>query len=307
MSFSEPWWLLGLMVPLLVLLQVWAKPRRSTVMPYDHGAQKKGRGLAAVLNSAATLPAIFLAVVVLILAGPASYDAPQAKRKLTNIEFCLDVSGSMTSTFGPDGNRYDAAMAAINQFLEQREGDAFGLTFFGDNVLHWVPLTSDVSAFKCAPPFMAPTNRNRPNGFGGTSIGKALLACRKRLISREEGDKMILLVSDGYSSDLYGGRDLEIAKTLSRDGIVVFSVHIAEGEIPEGVVNIAGLTDGDAFSAGDPNGLQKVFDRIDEMQVTEVERGNPQLMDDYELLCIVGLSVLGLYMLTQLGLRYTPW
>ena len=68
-------------------------------------------------------------------------------------------------------------MAAINDFLDYREGDAFGLTFFGNSVLHWVPLTSDVSAFRCAPPFMRPDQI--PSWFGGTEIGKALLACRK--------------------------------------------------------------------------------------------------------------------------------
>ena len=75
-------------------------------------------------------------------------------------------------------------MEAINRFVDFRKGDAFGLTFFGNSVLHWVPLTSDVSAIKCATPFMRP-ERNIP-GFGGTEIGKALLACRKVLADRQE-------------------------------------------------------------------------------------------------------------------------
>ena len=49
-------------------------------------------------------------------------------------------------------------MKAIDEFLKIRKGDAFGLTFFGNNVLHWVPLTSDPSAIRCAPPFMKPEN-----------------------------------------------------------------------------------------------------------------------------------------------------
>ena len=40
---------------------------------------------------------------------------------------------------------------------------------------HWVPLTVYPSAFRCSPPFMGP--RARIPGFGGTEIGKALLAC----------------------------------------------------------------------------------------------------------------------------------
>src|SRR6185503_6249203 len=112
-----------------------------------------------------SLPALILAVVILILAGPQAWSEPRTKRALTNIEFCVDVSGSMMAKFG-EGDRYDASMAAINSFLDFRKGDAFGLTFFGNNVLHWVPLTTDPSAIKCAPPYMRP--ENAPPGFGGT-------------------------------------------------------------------------------------------------------------------------------------------
>ena len=51
-----------------------------------------------------------------------------------------------------DGSRYDTAMKSLDDFLTYRKGDAFGLTFFGNNTLHWVPLTSDVSAIRCSPP-----------------------------------------------------------------------------------------------------------------------------------------------------------
>ena len=43
---------------------------------------------------------------------------------------------------------------------------------------------------------------DRPAGFGGTAIGKALRACKKVLADREEGDQMIVLVTDGISYDL---------------------------------------------------------------------------------------------------------
>src|SRR6185436_15233884 len=152
--------------------------------------------------------------------------------------------GSMMAKFD-SGDRYEASMKAINAFLDFRKGDAFGLTFFGNNVLHWVPLTTDISAFRCAPPFMRPGHL--PYWFGGTEIGKALLACRKILTQREEGDRMILLVSDGYSADLSGGRDEEIARILRADRIVVYSVHIAEGSIPDPIVRITSLTGGEAF------------------------------------------------------------
>jgi Ca-activated chloride channel family protein len=196
-------------------------------------------------------------------------------------------------------------MEAIGDFLDYREGDAFGLTFFGNSVLHWVPLTSDPSAIRCAPPFMRP--EIAPPWFGGTEIGKALLACRDVLTSREQGDRMIILISDGNSFDLGNGNDLEVVKKLREADVVVYAVHIADSRIPDPIVNITSLTGGEVFNPGDPEGLKRVFERIDEMQPTRLEKASAEMMDDFDPSCIVGLSLLGLAVLGLFGVRYTPW
>ena len=304
MTFSYPWVLLLLAAPLLTGFWVWARRGRRVVLPFDHGLPGTARVTRAVIQSGETLPSLVLAIAILLLAGPQQLAAPKLKRSLTNIEFCLDVSGSMTAPFG-NGDRYDAAMGAINDFITYREGDAFGLTFFGNQVLHWVPLTTDPSAFQCATPFMGP-RRNIP-GFGGTEIGKALLACRDVLISREEGDRMIILVSDGFSADLGGQRDQEVVRKMKQDGITVYGIHISNTRIPEPIVTITAATGGEVFNPGDPQALQKVFKRIDEMQETKLEKAAAEYVDWFWPFCVAGLSVLGLYLLMLLGLRYTPW
>ena len=210
----------------------------------------------------------------------------------------------MTAHFG-SGSRYDAALEAINKFVDYREGDAFGLTFFGNNVLHWVPLTSDVSAIKCAAPFMRP--ERVPHWFGGTEIGKALLACRRVLREREEGDRMIVLVSDGYSADLHGNRATEIAEQLKGSRIVVHAVHIAETTVPADIVTLTALTGGEVFAVDDPQTLVNVFQRIDEMQQTEMVQLTPESQDDFFPYCIAGLGMLGLISGSLFGLRYNPW
>ncbi|MGD9128553.1 MAG: VWA domain-containing protein, partial [Planctomycetia bacterium] len=222
MNFAYPLVLLLLILPAYLMVRVWWGHGRSLVMPFDHGRQKPGRGLFVMLALAESLPVLILVAVIVILAGPQRQGAPKSKRVLTNIEFCVDVSGSMMAEFG-EGTRYDGSMAAINDFLDYRPGDAFGLTFFGNSVLHWVPLTTDVSAIRCSPPFMRP--EVAPPWFGGTEIGKALKACRKVLIEREEGDRMIILVSDGESWDLGGGQAGELGQKLADDNIVVYVVH----------------------------------------------------------------------------------
>ena len=293
-----------LIVPALLLYWTWTRKGRSLALPFDHGHGDSRFWLGALLKVADSLPALLLAVVILILAGPQRWDEPRSQRKLTNIEFCVDVSGSMQASF-EDGTRYDASMKAINAFLDYRDGDAFGLTFFGNSVLHWVPLTTDVSAFRCAPPFMRPGHI--PSWFGGTEIGKALLACRKVLTSRDTGDRMIILVSDGRSWDLDGGNDEAIARKLKADGITVFAVHIASSEAPGEIVTITSLTGGEVFQPGDQKALDTVFARIDEMQQTEMEKVRSEAVDDYGPWSFAALSLLATTLLFLFGLRYTPW
>ncbi len=304
MSFVYPSLLFLLVLPAALLVWVWRAERTHVALPLDHSQLRSRRWIYLLVGVAESLPCLLLATVIFLLAGPQRLGEPVNKRVLTNIEFCVDVSSSMTASFG-DGTRYDASMAAINDFLDFRKGDAFGLTFFGNSVLHWVPLTSDPSAIRCSPPFMRP--EIVPFWFGGTEIGKALLACQQVLTSRQEGDRMIILVSDGWSADLDSPYDIELAKKLAANGIVVYAVHIAEGNVPDPIVNITGLTGGEVFQPGDPEGVKAVFHRIDEMAATRLERSTPEPQDNFFPYCVAGLSLLGASTLSLFGLRYTPW
>jgi hypothetical protein len=109
------------------------------------------------------VPACLLAIALLLLARPLIEGPPSYPTQVTNIQIALDTSGSMNEPFGSrireDGNsftRFDAAMDVINQFTRNRQGDAFGLSIFTAKVIHWVPLTTDLSAIRLATPFCPP-------------------------------------------------------------------------------------------------------------------------------------------------------
>jgi Ca-activated chloride channel family protein len=303
MNFGYPWVLGLLTIPLALLARVWRR-KGGLVLPFDHGKPGIGRGWWLVLNVADSLPALLFVVIIILLAGPQELAAPKTKRRLTNIELLIDVSGSMMTPFG-DATRYDTSMKAIDEFLNFRKGDAIGLTFFGNNFLHWVPLTTDASAVRCAPPFMRP--ENAPPWMGGTEIGKALRACKKVLLERQEGDRMIVLISDGDSFDLYGGNDMEIAKELKENNIVVYEIHISDEAIPDAIANITGLTGGEVFNPGDPEALKAVFRKIDQMQKTKLEKSIAEPQDLFFPFCVAGLSLGGLMLLCWFGIRGTPW
>jgi Ca-activated chloride channel family protein len=209
----------------------------------------------------------------------------------------------MTAPFG-DGSRYDAAMKSVDEFLGYRKGDAVGLTFFGHSVLHWCPLTSDASAVRCSTPFMRP--EKVPHWFNGTMIGKALRACKQVLVERQEGERMIVLVTDGDSIDLYNNAEA-MAKELKEANITVFAIIIGMDRIQDEIITITHTTGGEAFEAGDPDALRTMFRRIDQLKQAPIEKKLADTIDNFWPFCVVGLSLLGLIGLCALGIRYTPW
>lgn len=305
MSFAHPWILAFLILPVFVLAWGWRRHGSEIVLPYDHGSQKPRKFVSFLLRCAASLPALMLAVVVILLAGPQRFSEPRTRRVLTNIEFLVDVSGSMTSPYG-DGNRYDAAMANIMKFIDARKGDAYGLTVFGTDILHWVPLTTDPSALKCAPPFLSPLSL--PPWFGGgTLIGKGLESCLASLTQRADGDRMILLMTDGYSFDLSNGNDEIIAAKLKAANIRVYCIHIDNSEPPPEVQLIASMTGGQTFGAGDASAMPVVFQRIDEMAKARMEKISGETLDDFQPWSLAGGGILLGSVLASFGIRYTPW
>lgn len=304
MTFAHPWLLVLLLLPVGLAVYLWKRGGRRVPLPFDHQPLRRAKLLGFFLKTADLLPVLLLMIAIAILAGPRRFEQPRNEREMTNILFCLDVSGSMLAPFGT-GTRYDAAMGAVNDFITYRKGDAFGLTVFGSSVLNWVPLTNDVSAFKCAPPFLKPDVL--PPWFGGTNIGMALRAGEKTLLEGASGDRMIVLFTDGMSFDLGNGQDVAIAQSLKANNIKVYDVHVAEDSPPDEVAVIASITGGEVFAAGDPASLKAVFAKIDEMEKAPLKRVTPDPVDFFQPFAIAGLGIGGLYLLTLFGLRHTPW
>ena len=307
-TYTQPLVLLGLVLPGLLLAWVWAGrwvlPSRRVVLPLDRARAGGGGGWWVAISLAESLPPLLAAVAVCILAGPQRNGPPQDKRSVTNIQFAVDVSGSMTATFG-DGTRYDASMQAIDRFLDYRKGDAFGLTFFGSNYVHWVPLTTDVSAIKCSPPFMRP--EIAPSAFGGTMIGLALTGCKQELSRRSlEGDKMIVLISDGESFDL-PGNEADYIQKLNADGISLFAIIVGGSEPQDEIYTICRQTGGEAFRADDAAALPAVFKKIDSLKQAKITPTIAETVDYFEPFALAGATLLVLGTLTLFGLRYTPW
>ena len=102
LPFARPWMLLLLVVPLLVCVWVWRRQTSRVALPFDYSTYNRGRYWSFFINIAECVPALILAAVILVLAGPQKLSEPKSRRALTNIDFC----GFCKQCWA--GSRYDA-------------------------------------------------------------------------------------------------------------------------------------------------------------------------------------------------------
>lgn len=311
LSFAHPLVLVLLLLP--CALGTWELMRRGlrVPLPVDHLAHAPRRWTGRLLAAASLLPALLLAAVVLLLAGPQRMSPPKEERVMTNIEIVLDVSGSMSSpmqsgpTAGGGGTRFTAAMGAIAEFCKSRKGDAYGLTAFGGEVVRWLPLTKDLAAIDNAPRFLDPAHN--PPHLMSTRVGNALKFTLGTLAAQPEGDRLIILMTDGFSSDLGGGAAGQIGQELRDNNIVVHAVHVGDGEAPAQLFEVVSPTGGQVFSASNPRSLLTIFAHIDGMHKVRIKPGQPEPIDFFFPFAAACAALLGLHILALFGLRYTPW
>ena len=310
MTFLYPKLLALLAIPVIVAFWEWVRPGQPLAMPFDHAKVGRGRFWQFLINSANCLPAGLLAIALLFLAHPVIFNPPEVERQLTNVQIVLDTSGSMKSPHGPQtkgvNSRFDSAMASIEQFLHYRKGDAFGLTVFSRNFVHWVPLTQDTEAIVLARPFIAPYVF--PDEFwGNTFIGKALYGAAELLDQAKTGDRMIILLTDGLSNDIVPPKDSAIIADLQAKRIKVFVIFLIDQPVTPALVSIAQGSGGAAWPAVTPEALNEVFKKIDEMKKVVVLEKKPRAADYYDPFFIPAMAALGLAILALFGIRYNPW
>lgn len=318
-AFSYPW-VLGFLVVPIVLLAWWRGRRSRVAFPFDHAALDqlgwalwRSRLLAAGLACAHALPLVILMVTVITLSVPQVSDTPMAPSKRSYIQLLLDVSGSMGSE---TPSRYSNACLAIDQLSRAREratvndheGDAMGLMFFGNEQLRWVPLTEDLQVVRNALEFANP--ERQPPGMGGTQIGSALRYAASVMDAEagETGERVLILISDGDSYDVRGGRQYELAAVLRDARIRMFYIHVGNDMLPvPECMEIATITGGHSFAARDRSATLDVMKQIDRMtKATFIPKANVQV-DFFQPFAIALLALTALHVAFLFGVRWTPW
>jgi Ca-activated chloride channel family protein len=207
-----------------------------------------------------------------------------------DIALALDISDSMASLDFQPQNRLEAAKEVISDFIAERPYDQIGLVVFASEAFNQSPITLDHDVLT-----RLLDNAQLATDLGiedGTAIGLGLANAASMLQSSDATSKVIILLTDGVNNA--GEIDpLTAAQAASALGIKVYTVGAAHpGQVPVPVTDmfgqqrvvyqessldedtlqkIADETGGLYFRAEDTEGLQQIYDRINELEKSDVE------------------------------------
>ncbi len=285
-TLEWPWVLAALPLPLLVrFLFPAAAPAggRAMRLPFlqglaglEAGTADKGRRLWSLLAWLAWVLLLLAAARPQWLGEPVSL--PVSGRDLM---LAVDVSGSMDSEDyligGRPVNRLDLVKAVAGRFIERRQGDRLGLILFGSRAYLQTPLTYDRSTVN--------TMLNESViGLAGreTAIGDAIALAVKRLREQPEGNRVLILLTDGTNT-AGALTPLDAAGLAARAGVRVYTIGIGGGTVgvrtPFGMLRrragdlntesleaIAEKTDARYFQATDTAQLEAVYEELDRLE-----------------------------------------
>jgi Ca-activated chloride channel family protein len=248
-------------------------------------------------------------LLVVALARPQSGRGQEVIRgQGLDIVLTLDISGSMESLDFAPQTRLDAAKAVISNFISGREFDRIGLVVFAREAFHQAPPTLDYNVLQR---LLAEVRlASELDLEDGTAIGQGIASSANMMRTSTALSKVIILLTDGANNA--GSVDpMTAAQAVASLGIRVYTIGMgradfaaAQGdEIDEATLQeIATTTDGRYFRAEDLESLQQIYDQINSLERSEVERQVFVQWQEQAGFLMIGALIL---LLTERILRHT--
>jgi Ca-activated chloride channel family protein len=231
---------------------------------------------------------LIMLFIILALARPRLSDTiRETNTEIIDILLVIDQSSSMLAQdFKP--NRLEAAKEVAKTFIKDREGDRLGIIVFAGESYIQCPLTQDIDVLLNFTDEIEIIDREHD----GTAIGMAIANSINRLRESEAKSKTIILLSDGSNNqgeldpvtaaELAEKFDIKIYTVAAgTHGLAPYPVTDAWGRQviqkvqvdvdEESLKEIANITGGQFFRATDNKTLQKVYEKIDALERTEIE------------------------------------
>ncbi len=265
---------------------------------------------------------VAISALIIALARPQKRnDQQQILGEGIDIILCMDVSGSMGSRDILPSRMEVAKEVAVN-FVLSRPVDRIGLVIFSGESFSQVPVTTDKNTLVS----QIQSLESRRYLKDGTVIGEGLATAVDRLSKSETKSRVVILLTDG-KEDAPDTRlidpltALEIAKVK---GIKVYSIGM--GARSSAIVEIAGKgnsrqrnpsidfidedllrkiaeeTGGRYFRARDKEGLESIYQQIDQLEKSKVEFTSYKRYEEL----FFPLAIAALFCLfMEISLRYT--
>ncbi len=254
-------------------LQDFAQPGAST---HSHNLRRWPLWIAAVawllLVSASARPQWLGDLIQLPVSG-------------RDLMLAVDLSGSMQERDfligGKTVDRLTATKQVAGEFIQKREGDRIGLILFGEQAYSQTPLTFDRQTVRIL-------LQEAVIGLAGraTAIGDAIGLAVKRLRRREQGQRVLILLTDGANT---AGEvtPLDAADLAAREGLKIYTIGIGADKMmvrdlfgtryvnpsteldEKTLMAIAEKTGGRYFRAKNTGKLQEIYGHLDKLEPVE--------------------------------------
>lgn len=185
-----------------------------------------------------------------------------------SLMMAVDISGSMDEAdmiiSGRRMTRLNAVKIVAGDFIQKRKGDHIGLILFGSQAYLQAPLTFDRKTVTTLlkESFISLAGRS-------TAIGDAIGLAVKRLRNEDEGNRVLVLLTDGANS-AGNIEPLKAADLAAQEKIKIYTIGIGSlrsRDLDEVTLNaIADKTNGRYFRATNISDLLQIYALLDQIE-----------------------------------------
>lgn len=259
---------------------------------------------------AASLPlaleVLAVAALIFALARPVVVDVEPPTRLGRDVLLCFDRSSSMAATdLAPTKTRLAAARDLASQFLARRVDDRLGIVSFARYADLVCPPTADRDAVVELLGRVQLVEAEGPEDM--TAIGGAVGLAASLLQESAAPSKVVVLLTDGEENVAAFGAPDQIAPVHAgqwcRDlGVRVYTIAVGRGERAgdgswraldtTAIEQLAKISGGRFFAAGDARSLAGVYDEIDRLEAAVFSEPGVWVTEWFAAPAILGVLLL---------------
>lgn len=247
-------------------------------------------------------------LLVIILARPQTGRTQSIIRgQGIDMVMAVDISGSMAVPDFAPRNRLDASKIVLKNFISDREFDPIGLVVFANDSFQVAPPTLN---YNILADIVDDLRLASEIGLqDGSAIGLGIASATNMLRSSTALSQVIIVLTDGENN--VGAIDaISAAQAANALGMKIYTIGIGQRGVftlqqPDGTIqsitsnldestlqDIARIGSGEYFYAADLPSLQAIYDRIDRLERSPIERQQFTRWQDSGDSWIIGIIIM---------------